>query len=107
MFEVIKQVGNRRLIRTIDEDYDLNTLKGDTYNPIYNPDISLNKLKNEERLFERRVREEGVWGYEVQQWNPEIGRGWQFVEAAWGFVGDDFNGSGYDTDLLNKLNGGK
>jgi hypothetical protein len=103
MHEVIKQVGDMRLIRMPDEHVDWDTLKGDLYNPTCNPDMTVNQLKDEERAFECRVNDEGVWGYEVQRWNGDIDGGWEHVDSIWGFVGDDFEGSGYDTGLLRLM----
>lgn len=103
MFEVIKQVNNMRLIRHIDECFDIENLKGDCYNPTANPDIEPDELKRQEQEFEDRVYSDGVYGYEVQRWNPEIDCGWEHVDSIYGFVGNDFEGSGYDIDLLGQL----
>jgi len=102
--EVIEQIGSMRLIRMHDMAFDLEELKGDCYSPAAHPDMLPDQLRAEERKFERRVEQDGVWGYEVQTWNPGIGEGWEHVDSIWGFVGEDFEGSGHDAHLRSLLN---
>lgn len=104
-FRTVKESGNVRIIELADPDIDIDNLKGDSFNPKANPDIPKTKLKAEERAFERRVIAEGVWGYEVQRWNPEVNKGWETLDAIWGFVGNDFEGSGYDTEFMKHFDG--
>ena len=62
-------------------------------------DINPNILAKEEREFHERVDRDGVWGYRAMV-RDSTGH-WGEVDAIWGFVGDDFKGSGCDTDLMN------
>ncbi len=102
-FEVIMSEGDRRLIRMPDYNYDIEDLKGDCFNPETCPEIPGEEIREQELQFEQRARDEGVWGYEVQRWNSEIGGGWEHVDSIWGFIGNDFEGSGHDTDLIDQL----
>jgi len=79
--------GSWRIIQVPDTCYSLKDLKGDTYCPQVNDDIPPEQLAKEERTFEREVEEEGVWGYCLQRWNPEVDRGWEIVDSCFGFVG--------------------
>jgi hypothetical protein len=45
-----------------------------------------------------RARKDGVWGIE-SQYNLGDGRGWVSADSVWGFIGDDYKGSGYDDDI--------
>lgn len=89
----IYQNNGFRIVEIADQSWNMADLKGDCYNPKVNPDISFEKLKAEERDFERLVFEEGVYGYVLQEWNPEIGndlmtKGWEETNnSCWGFVG--------------------
>lgn len=91
--EVIETGTTTRIVRVPDRYYVMEWLKGDCFNPEVNDDIPVEKLRQEEREFERRVEVEGVWGYLVQKWNPEVGIGWETIDSIWGFVGEDFHGS--------------
>lgn len=86
-----------RIVEVVDDMYDLADLKGDMYSMEANPTVSEDILKEQEMEFETRVQEEGVYGYELQRWNPEVGMGWIFEDSCYGFVGqydpntDSFN----------------
>lgn len=48
-----------------------------------------------------RVAHDGVWGIRSYWRNhPGEDEDWEEVESIWGFVGDDWKGSGYDTDIM-------
>lgn len=79
--------GNFRITEHADTDFDLEDLKGDSYNPKVNPDIDADVLKNEETQFEALVEREGVFGYVLERWNPSPGMGWEHLDSCWGFVG--------------------
>jgi hypothetical protein len=76
-----------RIVEILDESYSMEDLKGDCYNPEVNPDIDPNTLENEERQFEQRVNQEGVFGYVLEQWNSAPGVGYEHLDSCWGFVG--------------------
>lgn len=87
MKTTILQVGQFRIVEIPDMLYNIEDLKGDSYCPITNPDIPAEQLKKEERKFELDVDACGVFGYVLEKWNPEVGKGWEHVESCWGFVG--------------------
>jgi len=84
---IIYEEKKYRIIERHDDDIDLDNLKGDSYNPRVNTDIPEEKLKEEEKAFERLVNDEGVYGYVLERWNPGVGKGWEHVDSCWGFVG--------------------
>lgn len=44
-----------------------------------------------------RANRDGVCGVEAQFWT---GAEWESVDSTWGFIGNDWERSGYDTDLM-------
>jgi len=86
-----------RIVAMPDHFCDMDDLKGDCFNPDVNGNINRNRLAREEREFEERVASEGVWGFRAEYWN---GAEWVETDSIFGFVGDDFIGSGYDDDLI-------
>ena len=85
-----------RIVEIADIHVSMDDLKGDCYNPKV-CDINPNRLKREEREFEERVAREGVWGYRAEVWD---GTDWIETDSIYGFVGNDFNESCYDDDLM-------
>lgn len=73
-----------RIIEVADEDYSLENLKGDCYKPEVNDDIDPAELRQEELDFEKKVGEEGVFGYELQK---IVMGGHEHVDSCYGFVG--------------------
>jgi len=88
-YRVIFQTENAeyRILEYADECADMENLKGDVFNPKVNTDIDPEQLKREEHAFEELVNREGVYGYVLERWNPEIGAGYEHVDSCWGFVG--------------------
>lgn len=86
-----------RIVEHPDECACMDDLKGESFSPDVNHDINPNILAREEREFEERVQRDGVFGYVAQWWD---GDDWQDADSIWGFVSDDFTGSGYDDDLM-------
>lgn len=84
---IIHEQSNYRIIELADEFAEMENLKGDTYNVEVNSDISPEVIRKQEVEFEQLVNSEGVYGYELQVWNPEVGQGWEHVDSCWGFVG--------------------
>ena len=78
---------NHRIIEMRDCDFNLDDLKGDCYSPHLNPDIDAARLAKEEQEFENLVSNYGLYGYELQVWNPATGIGWSHVNSCYGFVG--------------------
>lgn len=87
-----------RIVEMPDCCVEMDDLKGDSFNPDLHDDINRNRLAREEREFEERVSRDGVWGYRAEYWN---GSEWIETDSIWGFVGDDFNESCYDDDLMD------
>lgn len=84
---VIHEQGNFRIVEIIESHADLDDLKGQSFDPSVNPEIPTEQLKQEEREFEDLVSREGVFGYVLERWNPEVGAGWEHVDSCFGFVG--------------------
>jgi hypothetical protein len=90
--------GAVRIERMPDEFFNIEDLEGDVFNLDVNTDINRSTLAKEQREFRQRVERDGVWGYLAQCW---VDGEWETVDSVWGFVGDDFEQSGYDTDLMD------
>jgi hypothetical protein len=84
---VIEQSGNWRIVEIPDPVVDLDDLKGDVYSPDVNWDADPQTLAAAERSFEAMVQAEGVYGYRLERWNPEVGHGWEHIDSCWGFIG--------------------
>jgi hypothetical protein len=93
------QLGVFRIMMVVDDTYTFEHLCGDVYNPEANPDINPTVLARQKRAFRARVNREGVFGAVMQCRDTPTGE-WVDVESGWGYVGDDFIGSGYDIDYL-------
>lgn len=98
--------GMYRITETQDDCYDLRSLKGDDYNHEVNPNIPIEKLKLEEKQFEKLVNDVGVYGYTLEKWNPMPDHGWEHVDSCWGFVGSyDPNEEHYNHYIVDELKG--
>lgn len=86
-FRIIEQTKNFRIIEVPDDIISLEDLKGDSYKPEVNPDIPPQQLRLEELHFEKLVEVEGVFGFILERWNPEVDKGWEHVDSCWGFIG--------------------
>jgi len=78
-----------------DEEY----LFGDSFDPEVNSDIDPIELKKQLKAEQRRVKRWGVWGY-VAFGKCRCCDSWKQLDSIWGFIGNDFIGSGYDDDLM-------
>jgi len=104
--KTLYQVENYRIIEIMDDDLNwdrIKDLKGDCYNPEVNKDICPEKLKEEEIAFEEKCWDEGLWGYALERWNPEVGAGWEVLDSCWGFVGRYETEKHYIFDELYRL----
>ena len=79
--------GFYRVVERATDDYTMEDLKGDSYNPQVNSDIDPAVLKAEELAFEELVNREGVYGYTLEYWDATPNVGWKHVDSCWGFVG--------------------
>lgn len=84
---IILEQGNYRIVEIADETYSFDDLCGDTYKPELHPEIPAEKILEELEHFKDLVNREGVFGYELQVWNPNVNCGWEHVDSCWGFVG--------------------
>jgi len=89
--------GNVRLRVVLDETCSLDDLEGDCFNPKANPDIPASRLQRDREQFIAKVNQEGVWGIIGEYFDGET---WQHADSCFGFVGDDWKNSGYDTDIM-------
>lgn len=81
-----------------DECADMDSLKGDCFNPRVNPDVPRGRLEREEKAFEEKVEREGVWGFIAEYFDPRT-ETWEHADSCWGFVGDrDAWDAGYAYD---------
>lgn len=85
-------------VKIKDSDYSFTDLCGDTYCPEVNNDIDPAQLKREKEAFVRRVKKEGVYGCGLALNGDLI-----HAFMVWGFVGNDYLGSGYDSEHLSEL----
>ena len=79
-----------------DECYDYDNLAGDCYDPKVNSDINPKLLAKREKEFKARIARTGVWGIQSEYFNGEE---WLTADAVWGFIGYDWEFSGYDTGV--------
>jgi len=102
--------GDRRIIRIADDRWDMDSLKGDSFTTTIHPETDPEQIRKEELEFDRQVNDCGVWGYQLQKWNPATDCGWEHVDSICGFVGrwengvEAWDGTGYDKDFLDAMN---
>jgi len=84
---ILWQQGNYRIVEHECADYDLENLKGDCFKAAMNPDIDKTTLREREVNFEQKVNDDGVFGYVLEKWEPEVDGGWTHEDSCWGFVG--------------------
>jgi hypothetical protein len=97
LFGQLESEGVVRLRVEPDDIYHPDNLFGDVYNPEANPDIPPERLKRAEQEEIDRVNREGVWGLITEYYDHYSGK-WTEAFSCWGFIGDDWKDSGYDTD---------
>lgn len=100
VFEGLESLGLVRLDIRPDDTADMEDLKGDCYNPDVNPDISPSRLAREEKEFEDTVNRDGVYGL-IGEYRTDEGEEWNHADSCWGFVGEGYKDSGYDTDIMS------
>lgn len=74
-------------------------LFGDTFNPDV-VDIDPAELKRQEKAAIDRANREGVNGI-IGEYKCTCCGQWVQADSVWGFVGDDWKGSGYDLDVMS------
>jgi hypothetical protein len=99
IFDKLESLGLVRMEVKPDDTADIDDLKGDVYNAAVNTDIPAAKLAAEEKQFEERVNQDGVWGI-IGEYRLSADHIWHNADSVWGFVGDDYKDTGYDTDVM-------
>jgi len=84
-----------------DEWISFEDLTGDTYNREANPDIPEARMAREEAAERERIDREGVWGI-VGRYRVSPDALWKVADSICGFIGNDFEGSGYDVDVKSE-----
>ena len=64
-----------------------------------NPEIPESRLNREKQEFLDKVNSDGVWGVIGEYFDGET---WQQADSCFGFVSDDWKGSGYDVDIMRQ-----
>ena len=85
-----------RIVAEPDDCQSLDDLLGDTYSAKCNPEIKQEILERERQAEIDRINQDGVWFMVAEYWD---GNEWEHADSIGGFIGRDFAGSGYDTDL--------
>ncbi len=85
-----------RLCIEPDEFMSYEDLEGDCYTPSLHPEIPASRILRERAAYRERIDQDGVFGI-IGEYHD--GREWQHCDSCWGFVGDDWQHSGYDTDI--------
>jgi hypothetical protein len=83
-----------------DDFADLDNLFGDTFDAASNPDIPPARLEREKQNEIDRINQDGVWGIVGQYKCPKCGQ-WCNADSVWGFIGDDWQDTGYELDVMN------
>jgi len=84
--KIILETKKYRIVEIQDEYMELDSLKGDSFNPEVNSDLDPIELKKQETEFEILVENEGVFGYELEKKCHACGA-WEHVDSCYGFVG--------------------
>lgn len=91
-------LGPVRLRLVPDETCCLDDLLGDRYNHEVNSNIKPEILDRERAAYIERIENDGVCGVVGEYWN---GQAWEHADSCFGFVGDDWRESGYDSDIMS------
>ena len=90
--KVIHTRGSYRIIEVDDSASFVETLKGDMFKVSSldsdNPEYNVEELKVLEEKFEKSIETYGLYGYQLQVWNSDIGKGWEHIDSGYGFIGN-------------------
>lgn len=89
--------GDVRLRIVADDVSSCDDLFGDLFDPKVNSDIPRERLERERQAEIDRVNRDGVWGVVGEYFD---GEDWQHADSCYGFIGEDWKDSGYDTDIM-------
>jgi len=82
-----------------DDDIDLDNILGDVFDPETNPEVKPSVLAEQRQAEIDRINRDGVWGI-VGYYRSPTTHEWMQADSTWGFIGSDWNGSGYDVDVM-------
>jgi len=106
MKNIIHMEKDFRIVESLDGTFSLDDLMGDMFCEKTNPSLDPAILKKEKDAFIELVESNGVFGYTLEKWNPEIGQGWTHVDSCWGFVGSYQKGSkDFEHYIVDELKG--
>jgi hypothetical protein len=97
-FNELAYSGRVRIDILPDEDADPDNILGDAYDPASNQGVQRSTLERQRNAILDAIERDGVWGAVAKYQDINTGA-WIFVDSIWGFVGDSFADSGYDTEL--------
>ena len=86
------------IIKIKEDSFDVYHLLGDCFNPEANPNVNPTILKKGKMDYLEKIEVEGVFGIGLIV-NGEI----DYSSFVWGFVGDEYLGSGYDLELIELM----
>ncbi len=92
IFAQLENDGIATIRKERDEFYTFADHAGDLFNPEVNNNIDPEELKTQRRRELARFNRAGTWFYSLNVLGNEL-------DSMGGFVGNDFNGSGYDIDF--------
>lgn len=98
IFYLLEAAGHVSILKEFDQEWSFDDLLGDTYDPDANPDMNRNLILKQKKEQLERIEREQVWFYYTAV-KRHRSKGWDETEACGGFIGDDFEGSGYDEDF--------
>lgn len=105
--ETIYEEGIYRIIEIADDLYDIDDLCGDMFLPECFTDMNgltaAQIAEKEKKIFIERIENEGVFGYILEKWNPEVGQGWEHVDSCFGFVGLHSDENHYIVDEFKRI----
>ncbi len=85
-------------LRLVADGYcDLDDLLGDSFTPKHCPEIPPRVLARERQAEVDRIANDGVWGVIGEYWHQGA---WQHADSCFGFIGNDWEGSGHDHDIM-------
>lgn len=93
----LEKLGLVRLRVAPDEHADIEDLEGGCFSPRANPCVRPSTLERQRKALHDRIDQEGVWGIIGEYRAPD--GSWEYGDGCWGFVGEDWRGSGYDDDI--------
>ena len=93
IFEQLEKDGVATITREKDDFFTFADWAGDCFDPDINNNVPAEELKTQRKRALARFNRNGVWYHTLYVLGEEL-------DAIGGFVGKDFNGSGYDTDFF-------